>query len=46
MYKPLQVLDHDHSKLVLVPWVATAVTLGPCLRPWRGVVMARTTHFY
>ena len=30
----------------LVPQVATAVTLGPCPCPWRGVVTALPKHCY
>ena len=39
-------LDEVLTDFDPVPRVATAVTLGPCPRPWRGVVTALPTHCY
>ena len=37
-------LTNKSTAAALVPLVATAVPLGPCPRPWRGVVTALPTH--
>ena len=41
-----KLVNGSQMTVCTVPRVANAVTLGPCPRPWRGVVTALPTHFY